>query len=322
LEELRPGDRFDEFEVIRKLDSGSFSEVYLAHDTILDRVVVLKQLSPNLSEDDSEWDAFISEARMTASFFHPGLITVHALRVDVHVPSVVLVLEYMDGGTLRHILNQQGRLSLDQVWNLTYQIGNALHYLHKRGIIHRDIKPENILYSQATDWYKLSDFGLAYNPDTPELEALNEGQPGTLLYMSPEQVMSEVIDDRSDQYTFAAVLYEALTGQYYLPVTPTDLEREELISHIRHNYPNALPMVHRDGMLVGLLEDVLMKALAKDPEDRYNNIARFTRNFTRTIEYMQTAPDVRQTQNHRPSGSDGNRPDPYPKHSDDEYRWR
>lgn len=287
--ELHPGDTFDEFEVIRRIGSGAFSEVYLAQDTILDRTVVLKQLSPELSEDDREWDAFINEAQLTASFKHPGIITVHALRIDEEVPTVVLVLEYMSGGTLEDILYEQGGLDIQKTWNLAFQVGNALDYLHKRGIIHRDIKPANVLYSKETHWYKLSDFGLSFDPRRREFEKLNNGQPGTLRYMAPEQVMNRRIDSRSDQYALAAVLYETLSGNYYLDV-PDDIGDHDLGEHIINDYPLSLPMIHRDPVLVEKLETVLQKALAKQPGERYNSIFQFRREFTRTLDYMKTSP--------------------------------
>lgn len=288
--ELQKGDLFDEFEIVDRVGSGSFSVVYLALDTVLDRVVVLKQLSPSLSTDDSEWGAFVNEARVTASFFHPGLITVHGLRVDNAANSAVLVLEYMDGGTLRDMLDTNGPLNLTQVWNLTFQIGHAVRYLHKRGIIHRDIKPENILYSAEMDWFKLTDFGLAFDPTRPEFEALNQGQPGTLRYMSPEQAANQPLDHLSDQYTLAAVLYEALTGSYYLGVDDSEMDDGELIHYILNGYPAALPQVHYDMVLVEKLENVLLRALSKNPTDRFITVTRFVREFTRVLEYMESAP--------------------------------
>lgn len=284
--ELQPGDHFDEFEILHKIGSGSFSQVFLAQDTILDRQVVIKQLSPDLSENDAEWDAFVNEAQVTASFCHPGLITVHALRVDTQANSAILVLEYMNGGTLGDSLNQHGPLELGQVWNLAYQVGDALHYIHQRGMIHRDIKPDNILYSSEMDWYKLTDFGLLYNPNRPQFEALNQGQPGTLRYMSPEQAANEFIDHRSDQYTLAAVLHEALTGQYYLEVDPDDCDDAMLMHFIHYTSPRHLPRLHPERVLVARLDEVLRRALAKSPDERFNHTEHFVRRFNRIIEYM------------------------------------
>jgi len=289
---LHPGDVFDEFEVLQKIGTGAFSEVFLAHDTVLERVVVLKQLSPELSKDDREWAAFINEAQVTASFFHPGIITVHSLRMNGH--SAVQVLEYMDGGTLRDLLDENGALDLHSMWNLAFQVGNALSYLHAQNIIHRDIKPENILYSKATHWFKLSDFGLAYHPNHPEFEALNDGQPGTLRYMSPEQAQDQPLDQRSDQYAFAAVLYEALTGQYYLPFEDPDMSDAEIIDHVVKGFPAPLSHIHSDVFLIEKLEDVLLRALAKKPAQRFKYVTRFMREFTRIIEYMESAPDQTQ----------------------------
>lgn len=284
--ELHPGDTFDEFEVIEKIGTGAFSDVYLAHDSILDRTVVLKQLSSELSEDDREWDAFINEAQLTASIRHPGVVNVHALRVDEDVPSVVLVLEYMNGGTLDDILDSQGSLDIFGTWNLAFQIGNALDYLHKRGIIHRDIKPANILYAKDTRWFKLSDFGLSFDPRRQEFESLNHGQPGTLRYMSPEQVMNKRIDNRSDQYALAAVIYESLTGHHYLDLRNKATDRE--IGHqIIHDTPIPLPAINKDADLVEKLNAVLMRGLAKKPSDRYSNIYKFRKDVTRVLDQMK-----------------------------------
>lgn len=292
--ELQAGDQFDEFQILNKIGSGSFSQVFLAQDTVLDRQVVIKQLSPALSEDDTEWDAFVNEAQVTASFCHPGLITVHTLRVDTRVNSAILVMEYMNGGTLGDMVAEQGLLSLGQVWNLAYQVGDALHYVHQRGIIHRDIKPDNILYSAEMDWYKLTDFGLIYNPNRPEFEALNQGQPGTLRYMSPEQAADDFIDHRSDQYTFAAVLYEALTGQFYLDIDLETCDDATLSDAIHHQYPRHLPMIHPERVLVEKLERILGRALAKSPEDRFNTTSQFVRRFNRMVEYMASDITVNQ----------------------------
>jgi eukaryotic-like serine/threonine-protein kinase len=286
--ELQKGDLFDEFEVLEKIGEGSFSQVYLAHDTVLDRIVVLKQLSAELSTNDSEWNAFVNEAQVTASFFHPGLITVHGLRLDQAANSAMLVLEYMDGGTLRDVLDTRGALDLSQIWNLTFQIGHAVRYLHKRNILHRDIKPENILYSAEMDWFKLTDFGLAYDPSRAEFEVLNQGQPGTLRYMSPEQVTNRPLGTLSDQYTLAAVMYEAMTGTYYLGIDDTLMEDNELIQYILNAYPPEMPMIHHDPVLVEKLEAVLLRALAKHPQERYPTVSRFVREFTRVLEYMES----------------------------------
>ena len=286
---LKPGDIFDEFEVIRHIGSGAFAEVYLAQDTILERIVVLKQLSPQLSEDDREWAAFVNEAQVTASFFHPGIITVHGLRVDAKANSAILVLEYMDGGTLRDLIELDGALDLELIWKLAYQVGDALSYLHTRGVLHRDIKPENILYSKETGWFKLTDFGLAYHPKRPEFEELNQGQPGTLIYMSPEQTrnQAELVSERADLYGFATILHESLTGRYYLPIDPLHSDPIDISDCIQNEDMLPLPSVHAEDVLVSQLEEVLRKALAKHPLRRYPNVRRFVRAFTRVIENMQ-----------------------------------
>ena len=285
---LQPGDIFDEFEVVEHIGTGAFSEVFLGYDTILDRMVVLKQLSPDLSSDDQEWDAFVNEAQTTASFFHPGIVTIHALRIDKFANSAILVLEYMDGGTLYDMIRREGALDLDTLWRLAYQIGNALGYIHQRGIVHRDIKPQNILFSKETSWFKLSDFGLVYNPERPEFEEINHGQPGTLIYMSPEQTRHITpLTERSDVYTFAVVLYEGLTGRYYLPIDLDEATPEEIEYAIQKEDPIPLPQFYENLGIVAQMEKVLFRALAKKPNRRYPTVRRLVSAFTRVIEAIQ-----------------------------------
>jgi serine/threonine protein kinase len=289
---LQVGDVFDEFEVIKYIGAGAFAEVYLAYDTILDRKVVLKQLSPELSTDDSEWSAFVNEAQVTASFFHPGIITVHALRINAKAGSAVLVLEYMDGGTLRDLI-KHGALDLELIWKLAYHIGDALSYLHTRGVVHRDIKPENILYSREMGWFKLTDFGLAYHPDRAEFEALNHGQPGTLMYMSPEQTLNHTpVTERFDLYSFGVVLYEALTGKYYLEVDPVNDPPQEIARHIQYTPPRPLNLPANNTALLEKLTNVLFRSLAKHPLRRYPTVRRFVRAFTRVIEDIELDQNV------------------------------
>lgn len=282
---LKVGGTFDEFRITKKIGTGAFADVFLAHDTILDRWVVLKNLSPELSDNAHEWAAFVNEAQTTANFFHPGLITVHSLRVNEKQQSAVLVMEYMDGGTLYDILDDYRALNLELVWNLAHQVGDALTYLHERDIIHRDIKPENILYSRETGWFKLTDFGLAFNPHRPEFEALNDGQPGTLIYMSPEQARGEQVTPQSDQYTFAAVLYEALTGKFYLPaVKKVEDQPKRAVQQINIAQPARLPLLCDDFELLDQLESVLFRALSKHPTERFSSVRRFVRVFNRVLE--------------------------------------
>lgn len=286
--ELRVGDTFDEFKILEKIGTGAFSNVFLAYDKVLDRKVVLKHLSPELSDSQDEWDAFVNEAQTTASLIHPGLITVHSLRIDEENQSAVLVMEYMDGGTLRDMIDHHGAVDLEMIWNLAHQVGEALTYLHERGIVHRDIKPENILFSRETGWFKLTDFGLAFNPNRPEFEALNDGQPGTLIYMSPEQARNERVTMQSDLYTFAAVLYEALTGTHYLPqVKHYEDNPRRAVQQIQVAHSPRLPLICQDIELVDQLESVLFKALSKHPQERFSSVRRFVRAFNRVIEDIE-----------------------------------
>jgi serine/threonine protein kinase len=265
--QLEPGQQIGEYEIIEVIGSGGFSIVYKAHDQLLDRAVAIKQL--NLDEaleiPERTVERFQNEARLAASLNHPHIVITHALRQEGD--DLLLVMEYMDGGSIRDLITQGGYLSQNTVVKMAMQVCRALGILHARGIIHRDIKPENILCSAEGD-YKLADFGLAHNTRIMRRNSTGP-QSGTLLYMSPEQALGENVTARSDIYSLATVLYEALTGRYYLGNAADD---EERIEQIVAGQP-APPSVWNP--LLEALDIPLLRALKKDPADRQPNVRAF-----------------------------------------------
>ena len=215
---LTPGDTFFEYRITRALGQGAFGTVYLAQDTLLDRPVAIKELMAAAQADRAAFQRFLQEARAAGSLNHPNIVTIYALKpADA---TVYLVMEYLPGGSLRGLLSQRGRLSVDDAARIAADVCDGLAAAHAKGIVHRDIKPENILLT-ADGRAKVGDFGIAHVPRTDGgayVGGLTQTgfQPGTLIYMSPEQIRGEAVDGRSDVYQVGALLYEMLAGRHYI----------------------------------------------------------------------------------------------------------
>lgn len=259
---LEPGQRIGEFEVLEIIGDGGFSIVYRAEDRLLDRIVAIKQLNPGAFGEFATADKFRNEARLAASLNHPNIVQTYALREESDL--LFLVMEYMSGGSVRDLIQQHGYLSQSAVVKMASNVCHALTMLHSRGIIHRDIKPENIL-SNAEGVFKLADFGLAHNVRVDRGDHGLGPQSGTLLYMSPEQATGEKVTGRSDVYSLATVLYEALTGRYYLPESADD---EGIIEQILMGEPRPLSLYNA---LLDAFDEPLLRALNKSPGDRQPN---------------------------------------------------
>jgi serine/threonine-protein kinase len=209
---LIPDQQLDEFKIIRRLGGGGFGTVYLAHDTVLNRPVALKELHA-FDEGDEMRRRFVQEAATIGSLQHPHIVTIY--RLIQHAPAHYLVLEYVAGGSLRDRL-AAGPLAMRAALQITAEVCDALAELHQRGIIHRDIKPENILLTDEGR-AKVTDFGIAHVPREAGGLGLTQtgAQMGTGLYMSPEQVRGDKLTGASDVYQLVTVLYEMLTGKHY-----------------------------------------------------------------------------------------------------------
>lgn len=211
------GQQIEEYKIVRRLGQGAFGTVYLAQDTYLDRLVAIKELTVTSQTDETAFKRFIQEARAAGNLNHPHIVTVHSLKINQN--DVYLIMEYLPGGSLRDRLNQQGRLPLEEAIRMAAQVCNGLAAAHGKGIVHRDIKPENILLAESGQ-AKVSDFGIAHVPRSSNGTVLTQTgfQPGTMIYMPPEQIRGQQIDGRSDVYQVGVMLHEILTGQHYIDV--------------------------------------------------------------------------------------------------------
>jgi predicted ATPase/DNA-binding SARP family transcriptional activator len=242
----------------RKLSSkGSFGTLWLATDTRLDRLVAVK--CPKVAHDPVQRERFVAEARTLARLNHSNITQIYDALFDEGEDRFYLVMEYVDGKDLAEIIGAGAPLPLDWVLDVAMGILRALSYAHDQGVVHRDVKPANVM---VADDVKLTDFGLA---DLKSI--LQQGTrflAGTAAYMAPEQVKGRPIDGRADLYALGVILFEMISGGR-LPFDCTD-EVEMLAAHVHTTPP---PVSQFVPTVPPVLEQVITRLLAKDPEERY-----------------------------------------------------
>ena len=253
------------YRIERLLGRGAMGSVYLGRDTQLDRAVAIKTVR-NLDLEEKRLkiflDRFKNEARAAARLSHPTIVAVYDVGEDEHV-GPYLVFEYVAGSTLKQILRSRGPMDPEAVVRLGRQIGAALDTAHRAGIIHRDVKPDNILVNPEGE-AKLADFGVARVPDAA---LTKEGQfLGTPCYAAPETLASGVYGTATDLFSFAGVLYEAVSG---VRVFPGD-DAISVAHHVVHDVPDPPSVVAPSGARIPKdVDRVVMRGLAKEPSERY-----------------------------------------------------
>ncbi|WP_119841633.1 serine/threonine protein kinase [Salinibacter ruber] len=257
------GTEVDGYRIQEVLGRGGMGVVYKAEDVALSRDVALKRIDPSLANDEAFLRRFRSEARALARIDSPYIVGVHALR-QTEI-GLLIVMEYVDGGTLKDLINQ-GPMDWTQALPLITQMLTALEHAHGAEVIHRDIKPRNILLS-AEGTVKVTDFGLAkvYRGDADE--TVTQGVHGTLNYMSPEQVQGgSDLDPRSDLYSLGMTIYEMLAGDLPFDDDASEFTKMRMIVEEELPRPDELRPQVPDG-----LSALVMKALEKRPDDRFQS---------------------------------------------------
>ena len=248
-----------------ELGRGGMGAVYLAEQPGLGREVAIKELIQSANADPVALKRFLQEAQVMARTSHPNLVQVHDL--ELIGDANFIVLEFVRGKSLRELL-LRGPMSPPQVFAVMHGVLQALDYAHKHAVVHRDMKPENVLLSDE-GMVKVADFGIARLTDDTAAgdTATKTGTTvGTPLYMSPEQVSSSKVDGRSDLYSVGIMFYELVVG--HPPFTATDADGPFTLMAKHVQAPPKPPSVHRPGLDMEL-EAVILKSLAKRPEDRF-----------------------------------------------------
>ncbi|MEU1460642.1 Stk1 family PASTA domain-containing Ser/Thr kinase [Streptomyces sp. NPDC005727] len=255
------------YELGQVLGRGGMAEVYLAHDTRLGRTVAVKTLRADLARDPSFQARFRREAQSAASLNHPAIVAVYDTGEDyidgVSIPYIVM--EYVDGSTLRELLHSGRKLLPERTLEMTIGILQALEYSHRAGIVHRDIKPANVMLTRNGQ-VKVMDFGIARAMgDSGMTMTQTAAVIGTAQYLSPEQAKGEQVDARSDLYSTGCLLYELLTVR---PPFVGDSPVAVAYQHVREE-PQA-PSVF-DPEITPEMDAIVLKALVKDPNYRYQS---------------------------------------------------
>ncbi|MFZ4621410.1 MAG: protein kinase domain-containing protein [Bacteroidota bacterium] len=247
------------YKILEKLGEGGMGVVYKAHDTKLDRFVALKFLPPHSAQSDLEKNRMLQEAKAAASLNHPNVCSV--IDIQEFEQRQFIIMEFVDGSTLRQKLPIQ---NMNDGLRIAVQIGEALGAAHAKGIVHRDVKSENIMLT-ADGRIKVMDFGLAKLKGSLKLTRTSS-TVGTLAYMAPEQLHGGDVDARSDFFSFGVLLFEIFSGRY-----PFRGEHEaSLMYSIVNEEPESLLKYRED--LPSDLDRIIVRALEKDPADRYQHI--------------------------------------------------
>jgi TonB family protein len=259
----------DDYEILSEIGRGGVSTVYLARELELDREVAIKVVRQGYVEDDESRVRVEREARMLAQLQHPNIVTLLTSR-RLGDGRRALVMQVARGRTIRAMLEQDGPVAPDLALGVLSQVASALDYLHGRGIVHRDVKPENI-FLDPEGRVLLSDLGIAKSNEAPVNVTLTGVIVGTPTYMSPEQIDGSPLDGRSDQYSVGLVVHELLSG-----VRPWD--GENLYSVIFKQKSEHLPSIATlRSDVPEALDAAVRRALAKDPSERYPDMATFAR---------------------------------------------
>ncbi|MER7171587.1 Stk1 family PASTA domain-containing Ser/Thr kinase [Streptomyces mesophilus] len=255
------------YELGQVLGRGGMAEVYLAHDSRLGRTVAVKTLRVDLARDPSFQARFRREAQSAASLNHPAIVAVYDTGEDyvdgVSIPYIVM--EYVDGSTLRELLHSGRKLLPERALEMTVGILQALEYSHRAGIVHRDIKPANVMLTRNGQ-VKVMDFGIARAMgDSGMTMTQTAAVIGTAQYLSPEQAKGEQVDARSDLYSTGCLLYELLT------VRPPFVGDSPVAVAYQHVREEPQPPSVFDGEITPEMDAIVLRALTKDPDYRYQS---------------------------------------------------
>jgi eukaryotic-like serine/threonine-protein kinase len=273
------------YKILEELGRGGMGVVYLAEDTKLKRLVAIKFLPKQISANTEERKRFEIEAQAAASLNHPNIATIYA--IEEPGDEMFIVMEYIEGIELKNKI-KSGPIPISEAVNFAIQIAEGLEAAHKRGIIHRDIKPSNIMITND-DKIKIMDFDLAKTSGSSPLTKVGT-TVGTIAYMSPEQARGEKTDHRTDIWSFGVVLYEMIAGD--LPFNA--VYDQAVIYSILNDKPEILRKIRPS--VPAELEQIVTKAMQKDPGERYQNIVEMMMDLDGLKRLLEKPSNVKSTE--------------------------
>ncbi len=252
----------DRYKIVKTIGEGGMANVYLAVDEILDREVAVKILRGDLAEDDKFVRRFQREAISASSLNHPNIVEVYDVGEDNG--SYFIVMEYINGMTLKNLIKKRGKLSLTEVVDIMKQLTSGIACAHKSMIIHRDIKPQNVMILENGK-VKITDFGIATALNSIEMTQTNSVM-GSVHYLPPEQASGKATTFKSDIYSLGILMYELLTGS--IPFKGENAV-EIAMKQLKEDLPS---VIKKDPTIPQSVENILMKACAKNPMNRYDSV--------------------------------------------------
>jgi serine/threonine protein kinase len=267
---LHPGDQLDHYRIEGVAARSGMASIFRATDLLTGRQVAIKVPHPEMESDPVFFERFQREQEIGAKLDHPGVMKVFT---DGDRSRVYMVMEWVDGRLLRQLLNEQRKFPVERALPITLGICDALDYIHSHGVVHRDLKPENIMVD-AQDRIKVIDFGIAANVGSRRITFAKLSQTmGTPDYISPEQVRGKRGDARSDLYALGVMLYEMVTGK--VPFTGPNafvIMNDRLLN-------NPVPPREINPAISPQLQEIIYRALEREPKNRYDSAREFARDL-------------------------------------------
>ena len=252
----------DRYEIIKSIGEGGMANVYLANDTILDRKVAIKVLRGDLENNEKFIRRFQREAKSVSDLSHPNIVEVYD--VGEEEGQHYIVMEYIDGRTLKQLIQKRGALTVAEVIDIMTQITDGLSAAHEAYIIHRDIKPQNIMILD-NGMIKITDFGIAMTLNATQLTQTNSVM-GSVHYLPPEQASGQTATTKSDIYSAGILMYELLTGS-------VPFKGENAVEIALKQMKERIPSIRKQNPLIPQsIENIVLKATAKNPKNRYDSI--------------------------------------------------
>ncbi|MGN1473601.1 MAG: protein kinase [Eubacteriales bacterium] len=272
------------YKIEEVIGNGGMAVVFRALDTLMDRTVAVKMLREEFADDEAAVRRFINESKAVAMLSHENIVNIYDVSVSDNLKYIVM--EFIEGITLKNYVAEHGALSFTEICSITEQILAALDHAHSRGVIHRDIKPQNIMILKDGR-VKVADFGIAKLPSA-QTATESDRAIGTVYYISPEQASGRKVDARSDIYSLGAVLYELATG-----TLPFDNENTVSIALMQINNTPKRPRELKHDIPAGL-ESLILTAMEKNPADRFDSAAQMLRYLQKVEKHPNRAINLKE----------------------------